>query len=161
MQGPCSQSSPTVSNITLRCFTSIKSNTFKSNPRARSQILVYSQAGRGRGWPGVIYPKAIVIKCQDTHSYTLYMHRSFYQWHALLRFTSMGGEGRSEMGDSQIIYTGSTARSTELWRHQFFFFVFQHFHDHISAEHDEKPSHTKFDMNWFMVARDMTAWIPN
>ena len=42
-----------------------------------------------------------------------------------------------------------------------FLFSFQHFHDHISVEHDEKPSHTKFDMNWFMVARDMAAWIPN
>ena len=39
----------------------------------------------------------------------------------------------------------------------FFFFHFtQHFHNHISVGHDEKPSHTKFDMNWFMVARDMT-----
>ena len=32
----------------------------------------------------------------------------------------------------------------------FFFFFFlhftQHFHNHISVEHDEKPSHTKFDM---------------
>ena len=45
--------------------------------------------------------------------------------------------------------------------HQIFFFAFQHFHDNISVEHDEKPSHTKFDMNWFMVARDMAAWIPN
>ena len=24
-----------------------------------------------------------------------------------------------------------------------FFFAFQHFHDNISVEHDEKPSHTK------------------
>ena len=48
-----------------------------------------------------------------------------------------------------------------MWRHQIFFFAFQHFHDNISVlEHDEKPSHTKFDMNWFMVARDMAAWIP-
>ena len=38
-----------------------------------------------------------------------------------------------------------------------FFFAFQHFHDNISVEHDEKPSHTKFDMNWFMVTRDMAA----
>ena len=30
-------------------------------------------------------------------------------------------------------------------------FEFQHFHDHTSVEHDEKLSHTKFDMNWFMV----------
>ena len=43
----------------------------------------------------------------------------------------------------------------------FFFFAFQHFHGHISVEHDEKLSHTKFDTNWFMVARDMAAWIPN
>ena len=43
----------------------------------------------------------------------------------------------------------------------FFFFAFQHFHDHISVDHDEKPSHTKFDMNWFMVAWDMVAWMPN
>ena len=43
----------------------------------------------------------------------------------------------------------------------FFFFAFQHFHDHILVERDEKPSHTKFDMNWFMVARDMATWIPN
>ena len=40
---------------------------------------------------------------------------------------------------------------------KFSFFAFRHFHDHMSAEHDEKPSHTKFDMNWFMVARDMAA----
>ena len=40
---------------------------------------------------------------------------------------------------------------------KFSFFAFQHFHDNISVEHDEKPSHTKFDMNWFMVARDMAA----
>ena len=46
-------------------------------------------------------------------------------------------------------------------RHQIFFFAFQHFHYHISVEHDEKPSHTKFDTNWFMVARDMAAGIPN
>ena len=52
-------------------------------------------------------------------------------------------------------------KSTEVWRHQIFFFAFQHFHDNISVEHDEKPSHTKFDMNWFMVARDMAVWIPN
>ena len=41
-----------------------------------------------------------------------------------------------------------------------FFFVFQHFHDfflQISVEHDEKPPHTKFDMNRFMVAQDMAA----
>ena len=38
-----------------------------------------------------------------------------------------------------------------------FSFAFQHFHDSISVEHDEKPSHTKFDMNWFMVARDTAA----
>ena len=36
-------------------------------------------------------------------------------------------------------------------------FAFQHFHDHISVEHDEKPPHTKFDMNRFMVAQDMAA----
>ena len=42
-----------------------------------------------------------------------------------------------------------------------FFFAFQHFHDNILVEHDEKPSHTKFDMNWFTVALDMAAWIPN
>ena len=42
-----------------------------------------------------------------------------------------------------------------------FVFAFQHFHDHISVEHDEKPSHTKFDMNWLMVARDMVVWLPN
>ena len=41
------------------------------------------------------------------------------------------------------------------------FFSFQHFHDNISEEHDEKPSHTKFDMNWFMGARDMDARILN
>ena len=52
-------------------------------------------------------------------------------------------------------------QSTEVWRHQIFIFAFQHFHDNISVEHDEKPSHTKFDMNWFMVAWDMAAWIPN
>ena len=40
---------------------------------------------------------------------------------------------------------------------KFSFFAFQHLHNHISVEHDEKPSHTKFDMNWFMVARDMAA----
>ena len=26
-----------------------------------------------------------------------------------------------------------------------------------SVEHDEKPSHTKFDMNWFMGVQDMAA----
>ena len=36
-------------------------------------------------------------------------------------------------------------------------FAFQHFHDHITVEHDEKCSHTKFYMNWFMVAWDMAA----
>ena len=40
---------------------------------------------------------------------------------------------------------------------KFSFFAFQHVHDHISAELGEKPSHTKFDMNWFMVAQDMDA----
>ena len=50
---------------------------------------------------------------------------------------------------------------TEVWHHQIFVFAFQHFHDHISVKHDEKPSHTKFYMNQFMGARDMTAWIPN
>ena len=44
---------------------------------------------------------------------------------------------------------------------KFSFFAFQHFNDNISVlEHDEKPSHTKFDMNWFMVAQDMAASIP-
>ena len=43
----------------------------------------------------------------------------------------------------------------------FFFLAFQHFHDHISVEHDEQPPHTKFDMNRFMVAQDMATWIPN
>ena len=33
---------------------------------------------------------------------------------------------------------------------KFSIFAFQHFHDNISVEHDEKPSHNKFDMNWFM-----------
>ena len=28
----------------------------------------------------------------------------------------------------------------------FFFFAFKHFHDHFSVEHDEKPSHTKYDI---------------
>ena len=32
---------------------------------------------------------------------------------------------------------------------------------YISVEHDEKPSHTKFDMNWSMLAWDMATWIPN
>ena len=40
---------------------------------------------------------------------------------------------------------------------KFSFFPFQYFHHHFSLEHDEKPSHTKFDMNWLMGARDMTA----
>ena len=31
-------------------------------------------------------------------------------------------------------------------------FSFQHFHGHILVEHDERPSHAKFHMNWFMVA---------
>ena len=31
-----------------------------------------------------------------------------------------------------------------------FLFCIQHFHDNISVEHDEKPSHTKIDMNWFI-----------
>ena len=39
----------------------------------------------------------------------------------------------------------------------FFFFAFQRFYDHISVEHDKIPAHTKFDMNWFMVVRDMAA----
>ena len=42
-------------------------------------------------------------------------------------------------------------------RHQIVVFAFQHFHDHISVEHDEKLSHTIFDMNWFMVAQDRAA----
>ena len=29
---------------------------------------------------------------------------------------------------------------------KFSFFTFQYFHNHISGEHDEKPSHTNFDM---------------
>ena len=28
---------------------------------------------------------------------------------------------------------------------------------HISVEHDEKPPHTKFDMNRFLVAQDMAT----
>ena len=32
---------------------------------------------------------------------------------------------------------------------------------HISVEHDEKPPHTKFDGNRFMVAQDMAAWLQN
>ena len=42
--------------------------------------------------------------------------------------------------------------------------IFQHFHDfffHISIEYDEKPPHTKFGGNRFMVAQDMATWIPN
>ena len=27
----------------------------------------------------------------------------------------------------------------------------------LHLEHDENPSHTKFDMNWFIVARDMAT----
>ena len=38
---------------------------------------------------------------------------------------------------------------------KFSFFAFQH--DHISVEHDEKNADTKFHMNRFMGARDMTA----
>ena len=41
----------------------------------------------------------------------------------------------------------------------FVFCAFQHFYDHISEKYDEKPSNTKFCMNRFMVAWDMTAWI--
>ena len=48
-----------------------------------------------------------------------------------------------------------------MWRHQKILFAFQHFHDHISVEHDGKPPHTKFDMNRFRVAQDMATWIPN
>ena len=33
-----------------------------------------------------------------------------------------------------------------------FRFAFQHFHDHISVEHDEKPPQTKFDTNRFAAA---------
>ena len=55
------------------------------------------------------------------------------------------------------------AKAIEYWSvtSSNFLFVFQHFHDYILVVHDEEPSHTKFDMNWFMVARDMVAWIPN
>ena len=42
-----------------------------------------------------------------------------------------------------------------------FFSIFMIFFLHISVEHDEKPPHTKFDMNRFMVAQDMATWIPN
>ena len=49
------------------------------------------------------------------------------------------------------------ANSTEVRHHQIIFFAFQHFHDYISVEHDEKPSHTKFNMNWLIVAPDMAA----
>ena len=38
-----------------------------------------------------------------------------------------------------------------------FFFAFQPFHDHISIEHDEQPSHTKYYINRFMGARDMAT----
>ena len=44
---------------------------------------------------------------------------------------------------------------------KFLFSAFQLFHDHIAVEHDEKPLHTKFYMNRFMEAWDMTTWIPN
>ena len=37
------------------------------------------------------------------------------------------------------------------------FSIFMIFFLHISVEHDEKPPHTKFDMNRFMVAQDMAA----
>ena len=37
-------------------------------------------------------------------------------------------------------------------------FRFAKYHKpHISVEHDEKPSHTKFDMNLFIGAQDMAV----
>ena len=41
----------------------------------------------------------------------------------------------------------------------FFFFGMLAFSWPYSVEHDEKSSHTKFDMNWFMVAQDIAAWM--
>ena len=52
---------------------------------------------------------------------------------------------------------GGTVYSDLVQFHQIFFFTFQHFHDHISVDCDEKPSHTIFDINWFMVAGDTVA----
>ena len=42
-----------------------------------------------------------------------------------------------------------------------FVFAFQHFHDHISVEHDENPHTPNFTWISSWGARDMTAWIPN
>ena len=60
-----------------------------------------------------LYPKVLAIKRPDTHSYlwecTLYMHRSFYEGHALFRFKSME-EGRLEMRDSQIRFDRGSER---------------------------------------------------
>ena len=46
-----------------------------------------------------------------------------------------------------------------MWRHQIFIFASQHFDDHISVEHDKKPSHTKFDMNWSNLHRFQWGWL--
>ena len=55
---------------------------------------------------------------------------------------------------SKLNNNNGNADSTEYWSvtSSNLFFAFQHFHDHISVEHGEKPSHTKFEMNRFMVA---------
>ena len=63
-------------------------------------------------------------------------------------------EGITQQGYKLIL-------STEVWRHQIFSFAFQHFHDNIFVEHEEKPSHTKFYMHRFVGARDLTVWIHN
>ena len=42
--------------------------------------------------------------------------------------------------------TEGIAKSTEVWRHQIFFFAFQHFHDHISVERMKNP-HTP-NLTW-------------
>ena len=47
-----------------------------------------------------------------------------------------------------------------MWRHQNICSAFSwFFSSYFGTEHDEKPPHTKFGVNWFMVAQDMAAWI--
>ena len=53
----------------------------------------------------------------------------------------------------------SVMSSNFLFFPSFFCFCILSFYGHISVKYDEKPSHTKFGMNQFMMACDMAAWI--
>ena len=98
-------------------------------------------------------------------------------WHAtrptkivdalLFAFISVSGWQKTWIPSTGVELNGWQRHNMMLYRVlkcdviKFSFFAFQHFHVHISVEHDEKPSHTKFDVNWFMVAQDLVAWIPS